>query len=143
VLTSCYMNKHRWLNVCGSNTTLDSCLTRHRRKHDRRGCARRIRGGRAVRRRLRRSIGERGGDGWGAAEGRGRGWRRVEPRRGVGWQQRLWRAESASASAGGVGVEGRGGGVGGGVLAAVDAVAAVVAAVVRTVGIGIGIGIGG
>ena len=58
-------------------------------------------------------------------------------------QQRLWRAESASASAGGVGVEGRGGGVGGGVLAAVAAVAAVVDDVVGTVGIGIGIGIGG
>ena len=78
----------------------------------------------------------RGGGAWpGAATG--------GAAEGVGWQQRLWRAESASASAGGVGVEGRGGGVGGGVLAAVDAVAAVVAAVVRTVGIGIGIGIGG
>ena len=65
-----------------------------------------------------------GGDGW------SRGGRR---------QQQLWRAESASASAGGVGVEGRGGGVGGGVVAAVAVVAAAVAAVVGTVGIGIGI----
>ena len=45
--------------------------------------------------------------------------------------------------AGGVGVEGRGGGVGGGVVAAVTVVAAAVAAVVGTVGIGIGIGIRG
>ena len=66
-----------------------------------------------------------------------------EPWRGVGWQQRLWRAGSASVSAGGVGVEGRGGGVGGGVLAAVAAVATVVDDVVGTVGIGVGIGIRG
>ena len=63
-------------------TTLDSRLTRHRQNTTERGCARRIRGGRAVRRRLRRSIGESGGEGWGAAEGRGRGRRRVEPWRG-------------------------------------------------------------
>ena len=44
----------------------------------------------------------------------------------------------ANLKAGGVGVEGRGGGVGGGVLPAVAAVAAVDAAVVHTVGIGIG-----
>ena len=125
-------------------TTLDESSHKTQTKtRQRGGCARRIRGGRAVRRRLRRSIGESGGEGWRAAEGRGRGRRRVEPWRGVGWQQRLWRAESASASAGGVGVEGRGGGVGGGVLAAVAAVAAVVDDVVRTVGIGVGIGIGG
>ena len=69
-------------------TTLDESSHKTQTKtRQRGGCARRIRGGRAVRRRLRRSIGESGGEGWRAAEGRGRGRRRVEPWRGVGWQQ--------------------------------------------------------
>ena len=89
-------------------TTLDSRLTRHRQNTTERGCARRIRGGRAVRRRLRRSIGESGGEGWGAAEGRGRGRRRVEPWRGVvgsngfGGRSRRRHRRAASASKAGV-----------------------------------------
>ena len=76
--------------------------TRHKLNHDREGSARRIRGDRAVRRRLRRSIGESGGGGWGAAEGRGRGRRQVEPWRGVvgsnGWGGRSRRPHRRAAS---------------------------------------------
>ena len=91
-------------------TTLDSRgpHTRHKLNHDREGSARRIRGDRAVRRRLRRSIGESGGGGWGAAEGRGRGRRQVEPWRGVvgsngfGGRSRRRHRRAASASKAGV-----------------------------------------
>ena len=100
-----------WQQTAHIDTPLQhstSRLTRQRQKHDREGCARRIRGGRAVRRRLRRSIGESGGEGWRAAEGRGRGRRRVEPWRGIvgsngfGGRSRRRHRRAASASKAGV-----------------------------------------
>ena len=91
--------------------------TRHKLNHDREGSARRIRGNRAVRRRLRRSIAEaEGGARRRAAAGGGDRWSRA---RGSSAATAVGRAASASASAGGVGVEGVGGGMAGGVLAAI------------------------
>ena len=108
LLSSCYMNDEQpevakclWPQAAHIDTppydTRQSCHTHktQTKPRQRGGSARRIRGDRAVRRRLRRSIGESGGGGWGAAEGRGRGRRQVGP-----W----WGSSAATAGAGGVGI---------------------------------------